>query len=356
MEGVALSAGRSPPTPRRFARQLAEIVLYNTAIAIFLWFVLPYGFVEVLITSQCIGISIFGFSAALWPLRRRGRWLSICGLVAVPLGGLTGVMLAGLLGGESAFALFTGEKRQLAVDLFSAVVFGGIATYWFYSREEMAEQKVRLREQELRQAESEQRLAESNLKLLQAQMEPHFLFNTLSNVQGLIETRPREAGRMLANLTSYLRASLQRTRAGATTLGDEVELLRAYLEIQSVRMGSRLRWQVEVPRELLELPLPPLLLQPIVENAVRHGLEHRPEGGEIMVRGHLEPGALVLEVTDTGIGMRGDAAAGVGLSNVRERLRAVYGAESAVEIRPNDPAGLRVRLRVPVARAEQRVS
>jgi LytS/YehU family sensor histidine kinase len=318
--------------------------------------VLPYRFYEVFTTSQCIGLCILAVSLPFDSLRRRGGAFQLVSLVTVPVGGLAGVMLGGAILRGSPFALLTNEDRQLGVILSSALVFGGAATYWFQSRDELAEQRAQLREQALRHAESERRLAEANLKVLQAQMEPHFLFNTLSNVQGLIETRPGEAARMLANLTAYLRASLQRTRAGATTLGHELELVRAYLEIQSVRMGPRLRWSVDAAPGLLELPFPPLTLQPLVENAVRHGLEHRTEGGEVRVAVRADGDALVLEVADTGIGLHGDAAAGVGLANVRERLRGLYGPEALVEIRPNAPEGLRVSLRVPGARGERRAS
>jgi sensor histidine kinase YesM len=152
------------------------------------------------------------------------------------------------------------------------------------------------------------------------------------------------------NLTRYLRASLQRTRAGATTLGEELDLVRAYLEIQAQRMGARLAYRLECPEELGSLPLPPLLLQPLVENALRHGIEANPTGGEVWVRGAREEDALVLEVLDTGPGIAAGSRAGVGLANVRARLRAISQGRGSMVIKPNAPHGLCVRLSLPLPR------
>jgi LytS/YehU family sensor histidine kinase len=153
---------------------------------------------------------------------------------------------------------------------------------------------------------------------------------------------------MLENLVAYLRASLQRTRAGPTTLGEELTLVRAYLEIQGVRMGARLRWAIEVPDDLRALELPPLILQPLVENAVRHGLEPRPGGGSVAVRARREEGDLVLEVEDTGLGLTGDPTPGIGLSNVRARLAALYPERASLQVRQSGTEGLSVRMTIPL--------
>jgi sensor histidine kinase YesM len=201
----------------------------------------------------------------------------------------------------------------------------------------------------LHRAEYERQLTETELKLLQAQIEPHFLFNTLSNVLQLVDGDPRAAKRMLVNLTSYLRASLQRTRTGATMLGEELDLVRAYLEIQAERMGARLAWCIDCAPELRGLPLPPLLLQPLVENAVRHGLEPSRGGGEVRVLARREADVLVLEVQDTGVGIGAGSGSGVGLANIRARVRAVSQGEGRMVIQSHVPHGLCVRIALPLA-------
>jgi sensor histidine kinase YesM len=238
--------------------------------------------------------------------------------------------------------------RFYASVLGGALFFGAAVSYYFQSSQRITASEARLREELLERALSEQRLAEANLKLLQAQIEPHFLFNTLSNVIHLVDEKPADARRMLENLTAYLRASLHRTRSGPTTLGEELELIRAYLEIQSVRLGDRLRWEIEAGAELRHLELPPLLLQPLVENAVRHGLEPKPGGGAVSVRATRDGGRLLLEVTDTGLGMNESGAPGVGLANVRSRIDQLSHGRGELVLRPNRPEGLRVSIALPL--------
>lgn len=330
-------------------RSLLVTLAANTAIAAFFWLVLPTSFLSSLVYSQAIGLSICTLSWALHRLRRERvlRWK--VSLIAVPLGGILGIALARLWGASGPGGRFLENPRFLAPSLAGALVFGTVMSYFFHARAAVAEGRAQLREEMLRRLENEQRLTEANLKLLQAQIEPHFLFNTLSNVISLIDDRPAEARRMLVNLTSYLRGSLQRTRSGRTTLGEELDLVRAYLEIQSVRMGRRLRYAIEAPEELGGVPLPPLVIQPLVENALRHGLEKKPEGGEIAVRAWREGDAVHLEVRDSGLGLSGDPAPGLGLSNVRARLRGLYRDRAELLIQPNEPQGLRVRLAIPIA-------
>jgi len=208
--------------------------------------------------------------------------------------------------------------------------------------------RARLREELLRRAEDARHLAEAELKLLQAQIEPHFLFNTLSNILQLIHTDPPGAHRMLMNLTNYLRGSLRRTRAGATTVVEELDLVRAYLDIQAMRMGGRLSYRIACAPDLRYTPLPPLLVQPLVENAIRHGLEPLPAGGEVAVSVSREGDALVLEVIDNGLGIDPHRPPGVGLSNVRDRVEAISQGRGSVVLRANAPTGVCVRISLPL--------
>lgn len=161
----------------------------------------------------------------------------------------------------------------------------------------------------------------ANLRALQAQIEPHFLFNTLANVSSLIDPDPATAQRMLDSFIRFLRASLASTRREQTTLGEEAELITSFLQVLQVRMGARLRFRIEVPAGLAGFTLPPMLLQPVVENAIRHGLEPKVEGGEVVVLAQRDGAHVLVEIADTGVGFAPTTRGGVCLANLRDRLR-----------------------------------
>ena len=194
-------------------------------------------------------------------------------------------------------------------------------------------------------------LVEAQLKMMQAQVEPHFLFNTLASVDYLIETDPATASKMQKNLIQYLRAALPQMREGSTTLGKEVQLCRAYLEILRFRMEDRLRYTVTVPQGLMTAQFPPMMLQSLVENSIKHGLEPKPEGGAITISADIVDGRLRVTVADTGLGFAAASrpGTGVGLANVRERLSALYGGRARLSIDANDPTGTIVTIDVPYA-------
>jgi sensor histidine kinase YesM len=201
-------------------------------------------------------------------------------------------------------------------------------------------------------AASARLLAEARLRALQAQIEPHFLYNTLANVVSLIGPKPAQAQRMLERFIDYLRASLAASRSEEATLGSEAALIAAYLDVLAVRMGERLRYRIEVPDELRQYRIAPMLLQPVVENAIAHGLEPKVEGGEIVVSAHVEGEQVYVRISDTGVGLNEAAprkpGGGVGLSNLRERLRSLYGSAAKVELLENKPSGMTVRLVLPL--------
>ena len=212
-----------------------------------------------------------------------------------------------------------------------------------------------------RQIQAENRATEAQLRLLQAQIEPHFLFNTLANVVSLIEADPPRARAMLESFVDYLRASLTGLGQATHTLGDEIELVEAYLRIIKMRMEDRLHYAIDVPAALRARPLPALSLQPLVENAIVHGIEPKVEGGTIRVAARLERGALLLTVEDDGAGLasreRPSSArvagptrrggSGTALANIRERLRQSYGAAAALELDRLVPQGVRASLTLP---------
>jgi LytS/YehU family sensor histidine kinase len=192
-------------------------------------------------------------------------------------------------------------------------------------------------------------LAEAQLKMMQAQVEPHFLFNTLASVDYLIETDPPRASTMQKNLIQYLRAALPQMREGSTTLGKELALCRAYLEILKVRMEDRLQFAIGVPQGLASAQFPPMMLQSLVENAIKHGLEPKAEGGSLTIAADIVHGALRVTVADTGLGFgeAGTAGTGVGLANVRERLAALYGGTATLAVQANTPSGTIASIEVP---------
>lgn len=194
-------------------------------------------------------------------------------------------------------------------------------------------------------------LAEAQLKMMQAQVEPHFLFNTLASVDYLIETDPARASKMQKNLIQYLRAALPQMREGSTTLGKEIALCRAYLEILKVRMEDRLQFAITVPQGLASAQFPPMVLQSLVENAIKHGLEPKAEGGSLTISADIANGNLRVTVADTGLGFAAAArpGSGVGLTNVRERLAALYGGRARISIEANTPAGTIATIEVPYA-------
>jgi LytS/YehU family sensor histidine kinase len=179
----------------------------------------------------------------------------------------------------------------------------------------------------------ERRLMEAQMAALQAQVEPHFLFNTLALIGQLIETDPQEAARVHAHLIEYLRSTLPQMRArDGGTLGKQVELSKAYLAIMQARMKERLGVRFEVPDFLGSAPFPPMMLQTLIENSIKHGLEPKIAGGTVTVRAYVDGATLHVEVCDDGIGIDPHADDGIGLANIRERLQLLYGANAELVI------------------------
>jgi signal transduction histidine kinase len=212
-------------------------------------------------------------------------------------------------------------------------------------------------------AEAEQlkrQVVEARMAAMQAQVEPHFLFNTLASIDHLIETDPPRASTMQKNLIALLRASMPTMReanaqGGVRDLGREMAVIRPYIEILKVRMEERLQPEIDVPEGLHSAEFPPMMIQSLVENAIKHGLEPKPEGGKLTVRAQIVHGKLAVTVADTGLGFGRAATAGtgVGLANIRERLRLLYGNKASLTVGPNEPSGTVVTVTVPYAARTQ---
>jgi sensor histidine kinase YesM len=302
-------------------------------------------FSSTLTISFSIGLSInTAFILLSARLRQWESWY-IAPIVITLIGLGIGLAIAGVLVIGDAWFFFSSDYSSLITGIF----FGVVGFLIFNTREQLLHTRMQLAEADAARIAQERRTLETELKLLQAQIEPHFLFNTLGNIASLIRNNPQGAETTLQNLSRLLRASLKRTRHETNTLAEEIEIVTAYLDIQKVRMGERLEVAVIVPGHLRSMPLPPLLLQPLVENAVIHGLDPKLEGGRVGIDAAVEEDRIVIRVTDTGLGFRTvSSGSGVGLRNVRERLAALYGTAASLELLENPAGGITAELRLPV--------
>ncbi len=334
----------------RFIVRFSQVGLFSTAVAVLVWWLTDLGdFPPVLAVSLSIGWSVHLAFALThgWLSARLGPWLAPVPVVA--LGLAVGLLIGGALVGNHPLFFFTQGFATLGLALF----FGITGSLIFTTRERLHRARRQLAEAELRESQQQKLLAETELKLLQAQIEPHFLFNTLSNITQLIRGNPELAVGTLENLTTLLRASLARTRAGESTLGQEIDFAAAYLAIQSTRMQGRLRYEIDLPEDLRDVPLPPLLVQPLLENAVIHGAEAAPEGATVSFTARQIEDELILTVSDNGPGISDTGTAtsktgATGLRNVRDRLRLRHGAKASLELTPATPRGVNAVISIPL--------
>ncbi len=243
----------------------------------------------------------------------------------------------------TANGLAIGLTISLLATLAVAKVMGG--------RRRVAEHEAASSRLEASCARLAKEVTEARLAMLQAQIEPHFLFNTLASVDHLITIDPAAASRMQKHLIQYLRASLPQMREASSTLAREAELARAYLSILRVRMEERLAFTFDIPAEVANLPFPPMMLPTLVENAIKHGLEPKPEGGRVEVKARREGAMLKVSVTDSGVGFAETPGKGLGLANIRERLALLFGDRAQLEILDQAP-GTRVTLIIPIDGSE----
>ena len=239
-----------------------------------------------------------------------------------------------------------GIGAALALILLPMFVLAVIAKF-FIDRSRAATRLADLKRKEAEHHRMSQQLTEAKLQALQAQVEPHFLYNTLASVQALTEVDPAQANAMTGHLIQYLRNALPKMREGVSTVGQEIELVRAYLSILQMRMGKRLAFEIAVPENLNAIAFPPLMLPSLVENAIKHGLEPQREGGTVNISAELAEGRLRLIVADTGRGFGETIGAGVGLANIRERLAALYGDTAKLTLVENSPHGVVATIDVP---------
>jgi sensor histidine kinase YesM len=331
---------------------LVATAIYNCGFAVILTFLfLAFNqkatvwetFAETLLISNCIGFSIHlllellhrvaiprGF-AHLPPWRRNATLMT-----TMLIGVFAGYLIAFAILGKN-FAALLSKYPRAALGLLMIATIGCII--WFLIMDGQS-RRLRAEAEAAKNSESQQRLTalarDAELRALQAQIEPHFLFNTLANVQALIDYEPQKAKLMLDAFIQHLRMSLDVSRQAHATLATELDFVTTYLQLLEIRMGGRLRYRIECAPDVRDTPLAPLLLQPLVENAVKYGLEPKIEGGEIVIRAKRDGSDIVLTVTDDGVGIghasTAKAGAGTGMNNVRDRLASLYGNRAALSI------------------------
>ena len=339
-----------------FARHVLGDLLYtvilSTLIAVFLFAIgIARPFVAGLVTSLSYGISIWAIVSLLFrvfnPDPEKTAHVVLVITVASVAGTLIALHLSPLIL-ERFFSIHSGIDRT---DTFRKVllffVIGGVVFYFFVTKSRLQVIKELIQQERITRLSREKEALEATLRLLQAQIEPHFLFNTLSNVLSLIDTDPARGKAMLSDLIHYLRTSLSRTLPATTTLDQEMDMCRTYLNIQKVRMGERLRFRIDLPDDLRQHPFPPMLIQPLVENAVKHGLEPKVEGGTILVEAAEADGLVRITVADTGDGLSACEQGGIGIGNVRERLRLLFGDKGRLILEEHKPHGLKAIIEVP---------
>lgn len=314
---------------------------YNVAFW-YLWLRLFIVAVVMLTTYIVIGVA----HAYVQP-----KWVKLvqAQFVALVLGAVIGTITSGLVIGRSLSEMVTNEAIFWGMVIFAGagVAIGVLAATLLVYRERAARAAAEIAKADAERHELEKQVLEARLKLMQAQIEPHFLFNTLANVQHLVESNPPLASRTLESLITYLRAALPEMREGGTTLGREADMAKAYLEIQQIRMGPRLQLLVEVPVELRAAPFPPMMLLTLVENALKHGIDPLQQGGEIHVQAQSAgTGMLDVSVADTGQGLSHSVGMGIGLRNIRERLKALYGKNAKLTLEENTPRGVVARIQI----------
>ena len=304
-----------------------------------------------LVYSLCIGTStwaLIDFGRNLFPSAQETGWPRGAAGIALTVASIACGYLLGTLAADAWFGWSTWDRGQpdnrLRNSLLISLLAGVAGSYYFYTYNKSAYLERKM-------GEARRHASEAQLKLLESQLEPHMLFNTLANLRVLIGTDPPRAQRMLDHMIAYLRATLNASRATTHTLQAEFDRLRDYLELMAVRMGPRLAFTLDLPADLAQLQVPTLLLQPLVENSIQHGLEPKVEGGQITVAARRDGGTLTLTVTDTGIGTSQATVkgGGFGMRQVRERLATLYGAAAALEFSAQEGRGACTVTRFPSA-------
>jgi two-component sensor histidine kinase len=346
--------GRGKPAAMLGWPRVRVALIASTLIGVLLWLSSILPVYMVVARTMVVGFSallVFGVFER-WP-RDMPQWLArwalqVLGIVfAVPLAAYFAYWLT--TGGNPAFATDGARLQGYATLTFAGILFGP----WIAVGALVRQRDTFAREQAtafaLERSELERKALDARFRLLQAQVEPHFLFNTLANVQALVEAGAPQAANVLKSLIAYLRAAVPRLNETTTTLAHELELVRAYLDVMHMRMPDRLKFEIQAEETLLGLEFPPMTLLTLVENAVRHGIDPSETGGSITIHVLQVSSRCLASVTDTGVGLKTSGSGlGTGLASLRERLRLAFGSEVQLLLSEVVPHGVRAEVSFPV--------
>lgn len=345
------------PDTLRGALRASAIAAVFWALAATLLYLLSPGldtWPRLLVFHECVGMTMVACALLLRRMRTFSRfrpmtrWLLI-GVVAIPTGFVVGHQFAFLVLGEPL--RMVGYLSVSLIPVVFTLLVGAAGLHTYATREQLATEAA---------ARSEaQRLAvDAQLRLLRAQLEPHMLFNTLANLRSLVREDVDRAESMIDQLIVYLRSALAASQTESVALSREFAQLRAYLDIMSLRMGPRLTYTLDLPPELEATTVPPMLLQPLVENAIKHGVEKQARPGVIRLTARCDDGALELVVADNGPGLPagGVTRTRIGLANTHERLAQLYGAAGSLDLRGREGGGTEAVVRVPLRGAGARAA
>jgi len=362
--GVAHRVGDAEPRPRglalalgwrRLALALGLAVLFGTlnglpSTAPPLTVTIGHALVVTLLAVLAFGL------LEQWP-RRTPAWLPrwVLQLIGVVIAVPTGVLLAHTA--SMAIDIDSAHAPPQMRGLIVLIVEGMLLGPWIALGAMLRQRDVFARDQalrfELERSELEREASEARLRLLQAQVKPHFLFNTLANVQALVDSGSPQASGVLRSLIAYLRAAVPKLQESTTTIGQEVELAQAYLEVMHMRMPDRLQFALHVDERAGDFRCPSMALLTLVENAIRHGVDPSEEGGRIDVEVSVRDGRCSVQVRDTGVGLRpGVRGLGSGLSSLRERIRLEFGDDAELRLEPMHPRGARASLEFPARKQD----
>ena len=353
-----------PAKPRGLAltfgwRRVAFTVAFATAIGLLMGVGWKSGLPSILTRTIALGLIamlVFGLFEQ-WP-KRLPRWLGRWALqvVAVAIAMPISTVIIYLVSTEDGAPPFweVPDRMQGFGFLCGMSIF---LAPWVALGALVRQKEAFAREQalafDLERSEYERQALDARLHLLQAQVAPHFLFNTLANVQALVDAGSPQAAAVLRSLVAYLRAAVPRINEPVTTIGQELQLVQAYLELMHMRMPDRLRFAVHAEPSTLSLRCPPMTILTLVENAVRHGIDPSEEGGQIEIRVERRDHRYLIQVSDTGVGLRySGGGLGTGLATLRERLQLVFGAEAELRIAALHPHGVCAELELPARESQ----
>jgi sensor histidine kinase YesM len=341
-----LDSARLVPT----RRELAVTVTLAVIGALALNPITLNPFIEVLAEALFVSmVLLFGFKVAgAWRQTLLPRWVTQ--LLAVALGAALSPFIVQMLSVRGDFSAFLASRQMVhgyVLVTLSAALIGTLFALGALVRERDAQARTLALQLALERETLQRQAADARLRLLTAQIEPHFLLNTLANVQQLVESGSQRAAPVFRSLIDYLRAALPQLHEEGSTLGDEERLVRAYLELMLMRMPDRLAFTIAIEPPLRTLPFPPMALLTLVENAIRHGIDPACEGGRVEVGARAGAGRDVhLWVADTGVGLAEGGSIGTGLRNLQERLEAFFGPGASVTLSGQSPHGVRADIRV----------